>query len=418
MLVLEGSTRVGGRVYTLDDVPGKPEAGGTEIANNYARMLDMIARLKLPTENWFRSLDPGFAMYTGERALSLADWAASADNPFTAEKERAAAMGMMGPFGVFASHMPRPNPLADLDSWLDPDVAAFDIRFDEFLRSRGTSEAALRFAAPAIQADRLDQVSALWQLRTSRFSQAGGALDTLVRVSPGASRVPEGMAGLLRGEVRFGQRVNGLRCDSNGVTVTTAGGERYLAAFAVCTLPLTVLRGIRMEPALPRLQAAAVKSIPYGHAVGIFFAVKEPFWEVDGLPAATWNEGAFGRSFLFNTSAGRYLWMYKTGGGSEAIRQLRDREIMKRAEAELHAARPATIGRIAPTAVVNWSASPWTRGHNAYRGPGDIRRFGNVVADAHERIHFAGEHTAVLMMGMEGAMESGERVALEVLQRL
>jgi len=51
-----------------------------------------------------------------------------------------------------------------------------------------------------------------------------------------------------------------------------------------------------------------------------------------------------------------------------------------------------------------------------YRTPGQIARFGNVVAEAHGRIHFAGDHTAATMMGMEGAMESGERAAVEVLQ--
>jgi len=29
-------------------------------------------------------------------------------------------------------------------------------------------------------------------------------------------------------------------------------------------------------------------------------------------------------------------------------------------------------------------------------------------------VHFAGEHAAVLMPGMEGAMEAGERAALEI----
>ena len=34
------------------------------------------------------------------------------------------------------------------------------------------------------------------------------------------------------------------------------------------------------------------------------------------------------------------------------------------------------------------------------------------------RLHFCGEHTAVSNRGMEGAMESGERAALEVMALL
>ena len=37
--VLEGRNRVGGRVYSLFDVPGNPEVGGNTIANAYGRCI-------------------------------------------------------------------------------------------------------------------------------------------------------------------------------------------------------------------------------------------------------------------------------------------------------------------------------------------------------------------------------------------
>ena len=50
--------------------------------------------------------------------------------------------------------------------------------------------------------------------------------------------------------------------------------------------------------------------------------------------------------------------------------------------------------------------------------PGQITRFANEVAKPHGRLFFAGEHTAAVARGMEGAMESGERAALEVMEIL
>ena len=47
VLTLEGRNRIGGRVYTLMDVPGKPEAGGEWMGANYARMIDTANRLGL-----------------------------------------------------------------------------------------------------------------------------------------------------------------------------------------------------------------------------------------------------------------------------------------------------------------------------------------------------------------------------------
>ena len=47
VLVLEGRKRLGGRVYTLENVPGKPEAAGEYIGANYARMINMVQKMNL-----------------------------------------------------------------------------------------------------------------------------------------------------------------------------------------------------------------------------------------------------------------------------------------------------------------------------------------------------------------------------------
>jgi monoamine oxidase len=414
VLVLEGSERIGGRVYTLDHVPERPEAGGSEVGPGYARVRSMIGRLGgLTLTNWAATIELAFAMFADGRLSSIADWQASDANRFGAGER--ARLGPMGPFGVPLSYLPRPLPLAELDSWLAKEAAPLDVSYGTYLRSRGASEEALRYAMPWLQTDDLSDVSALWQLRAARFAEAMSGIAGLDRVVQGMSRVPEGMAALLKREVRLGARVTGIRTTKRGAEVQLASGTILRARHVVCTVPLTVLREISFDPALPPLQAEAFRSIPYGTATCIFFAIKEPYWEEDGLPASVWSPDEFGRLFRFNTDAGQYLWMYKTGISGTPFRAMSDVAILEKATAELHAARPSTVGRVEPTAVVNWSASPWTRGHNAHRAPGQIVRFGNVVASPHGRIHFAGEHTSVTMMGMEGAMESGERAALEVL---
>ena len=48
--VLEASRRVGGRVWTGDGLPGRPELGATQIDALYARVRDTAARLKVPLE--------------------------------------------------------------------------------------------------------------------------------------------------------------------------------------------------------------------------------------------------------------------------------------------------------------------------------------------------------------------------------
>jgi monoamine oxidase len=44
-----------------------------------------------------------------------------------------------------------------------------------------------------------------------------------------------------------------------------------------------------------------------------------------------------------------------------------------------------------------------------------VRELRAAIATPHQRLFFCGEHTAIGSRGMEGALESAERVSLEVL---
>jgi monoamine oxidase len=67
----------------------------------------------------------------------------------------------------------------------------------------------------------------------------------------------------------------------------------------------------------------------------------------------------------------------------------------------------------------DWTAEPWTGGCSAgFTTPGALSRYGPALREPIGRIHFAGSETAQEYFGyMEGAIESGERAAREVLAR-
>ena len=62
-----------------------------------------------------------------------------------------------------------------------------------------------------------------------------------------------------------------------------------------------------------------------------------------------------------------------------------------------------------------WAAEPWSRGAFAVFHPGQMSAMSADIARPEGRLHFAGEHTSAWMGWMEGALESGERAAREVL---
>ena len=165
-----------------------------------------------------------------------------------------------------------------------------------------------------------------------------------------------------------------------------------------------------------------MKTVAYGPCTQTHIVAKKPFWEEDGLPLFMWTDGlagfvapnrvpedpdtvmsltAWGRGFL-----GRYLDQIgeevASAGVIKAIEEL----------------RPAAKGQLEAIHVHSWELDEFAGGADflSWR-PGEIAEFHGPLWAPHGRVHFCGEHTAELNRGMEGAMESGERVAAEVLER-
>ena len=86
--------------------------------------------------------------------------------------------------------------------------------------------------------------------------------------------------------------------------------------------------------------------------------------------------------------------------------------------AEIERLRPAAKGALQAVAMHSWASDRYAAEDWAVFRPGQVSGFGNVLASAAGRLHFCGEHTARANRGMEGAMESGERAAIEALQQL
>jgi monoamine oxidase len=67
--------------------------------------------------------------------------------------------------------------------------------------------------------------------------------------------------------------------------------------------------------------------------------------------------------------------------------------------------------------VTDWLAEKYSRGcYAALFGPGDWLRLGPVLTEPHGRVHWAGTETSLEFFGlMEGAIRSGQRVAIELI---
>lgn len=410
--VLEARDRVGGRVYTLDNIPGKPEAGGQGFSEKYQRLLALAERLQVPTKP-INNSQQGTLLYVREQAVLPSDWAASTANLLAAAERNTL------PPGLLTSYLSPDNPLPNETAWTKAEYADLDIPLKQYLSTKGASPEALRLINfnPGSTFNSVEATSALWALRNNQRAKTPSKQP--MQIEGGNSRLPEKMAAALKFPVQTNKIVTSIQSSSTSVGVECADGSRFQADYAVVTLPFSVLRRIQITPPLQGRQAEAVAELPYTSVTRIQLAVRRPFWEEDGFPAQMWTDTQLETISPVEDATGRQNLVCITGGASaQQLDAMNSQVLAEFVQSELARIRPASKGNVEITNVVSWGRDPFARGAYSHFAPGQIRRFRDKMAQPWQRIHFAGEHTAIATPGMESALESAERVTSEVLARI
>jgi len=425
--LLEATDRIGGRVITLDDVPGNPEAGFSTIGGLYSRTFDLCTRLEIPLEKVEfasqypvdpKERRPENMLYINGQTILPSDWPTSPLNPFPAEdKEQLPATAL-------AALLLRDNPLGGLEDWLKPEFFELDISLHEYLKPKGLSEEAVRLMDVANMNGGLKNHSTLNEMRILHWIKFGANADTenSRSIVGGMETLPKKMAARLKTEVRFNKVVVQISSTDSDVEVFCVDGSTYKADRVITTLPYCVLRDVTIDPTPPPAQLAAIGQLPSSNNLQIYLFPEKPYyWEEDGLPARMWTDTP-----LDNVSA---LKNAQTGETTSIICQINSGEAQRyslMSEAEIGAyalrwfekVRPASKGKLRVVKIVDKTRYPYERGCWSYWRPGQVRQFGREMRKPWKHIHFAGDGTAVLNRGAEAAFESGERAAVEVLLAL
>nr|WP_279347141.1 NAD(P)/FAD-dependent oxidoreductase [Govania unica] len=407
--VIEASNRIGGRLKTLDHLPGAPEVGGQTVDSMYARVLDMMTKVGVDTVP--RGSDGEFSYYIRDQSFAKKDWATSPANILSGA-ERA-----ITPDRMLSWAMDRENILENIADWQDQDLLKYDdLSIHAFLQQKGYSEEALRFMDRWFDGVGMNNMSALFACRKDKVQKAGR--DAWYRIKGGSARLPEAMAKALAHEVHFNKVVKSITTDKKGVEARCADGSVYRAQHAIVSIPFSVLRDVAIYPALPKPQAAFVQTMPYNQTTLIKIGFNAPYWEQDGLAPGLYSDTFIERIAATKGQDGQLhmLDCWIKGSGALAMDVYSTAEIGQRVLAELARIRPASAGKTEVLDVMSWGKNPYSRGSYHFLGVGQFRKYGADWIKPHGRMHFIGEHTAQLSMGMEGACESAEREALAIIE--
>jgi monoamine oxidase len=415
VIVVEARGSVGGRMRTLDHLPGSPEGGGSQIGSNYARTLATVAELGLQTHGG-RGSTFGRAFNLGGEMIAVEAWPEHPANR-TEGRERA-----LPPWQLLGAYTDRANPLEAFDDWMAPEFQHLDQSCEAWMRAQGASEAAIELARVSMNANSLDTLSVFARWRSGvlfRDAVRGGRTHFVVG---GSQRLPEAMAGSLSGPVLLERDVVALRADERGGEIRCADGTRLSADFIVCTLPFAVLRRLDIDAPLSDVHRAAIAELPYTQIAHVHFSASHPYWEDDGWPPAMWTDSPLQRVFMTNGEDGaptghHMAWL--DGQAAMRLAGLSDAEVAAMTLSEMTRLRPASEGRLEVTGIMRWTVdNPQAGGAYMHWAPGMIARFAGRMQQPAGRLHFAGEHTGIQHTGIEAAMESGERAALEILQHV
>ncbi|KAL5333203.1 hypothetical protein BJX70DRAFT_392374 [Aspergillus crustosus] len=313
--------------------------------------------------------------------------------------------------------------------------------FEAYLKSRGASKEAILTATVWTRAmlgqDPRD-ISALYFLT---YCKSGGGLMQMrsdrvgggqhLRIRQGTQMISKGIADTLPGDaIRLSTPVSSITQESatSAVEVVTADGTTLRARKAIITVPSPVLKTISFTPKLPVSKQLWSDSSTYGYYTKAMMIFQTPFWVEKGYCGLT--QSFIGPSSVIRDTSSipdkKYVltcFMSGDPGRTWAALPTGQREkaligqIGKLFDSETEAARD-----FVDLVTYEWPNDPYSGWGCPCIAltPGVLDAVGNSAArDPAGNLHFAGTETAVRWRGyMEGAVESGERAAAEVVQAL
>ena len=414
VLIVEARERIGGRVWSLDQVPGAPEGGANTIGPNYGRTIAAARRHGL--ELLAQPRGAGLGLLIDGQVVDRDHWA---DSPLNTLPPALREVTPDRLAGVLLGD----NPLGTSLQWLEPGLSDRDQPAAEFFRTHGLDQRALQWIdVNNSYGNRLEDTSLLGLYAANAgIRRAIAWRQPALETAGGNQRIPEAMAAALKAPVRLGTRIEAVIQRPQSVQVVTDAGQTLAADAAICTLPLPALGRLRFEPGLDTSWQEAMARIEYHKVTQLHLLAAEPFWEETGQPASWWTNGPLGRIFTRSrpNAAGSYnMTVWINGDGCDAFDAMSEQGAMAAITAELERMIPGARGRVEPAALVRWAPDPDSGGAWALWPPGGIHALSAAVRRPHDRVFFAGEHTGMAYSGMEAALESAERAVLEALRRL
>ena len=426
-LILEARNRLGGRTFTARVDEEIFDLGGTWVHSTQPHVFAEVSRYGLELVETQPEIPERLLWWDGERAreagarelLPLLKEAVCASGEGTPD----APMSVLSGFSLLSAQMsafhagaaaafPRPFEPFSTNAWMAADAISVRERLDQLGLSasrRGLLEGVLGASAHGA----FDQASFAEMLRW--WSLSGNDLqrysDSVARF-----RLRDGTVSLIdamiedgRPDVRLATPVAEVAQNGRQVEITTQGGERFTADAAIAALPMNVLANIRFAPALHSDKVAASRARHAGAGIKVYVRVRGE------LPSLA----------IFAAESEPFSSVFTMAGGSHQSELVAFGTDPNRIDIHSRAAVQRELRRFLPevevtdTFAYDWHLDPYSLGTWCVLRKGQMTRYLAALREPDDRVYFAGGDLALGWRGfIDGAVESGNHVAHEVIARL
>jgi monoamine oxidase len=410
VVVLEARERSGGRVLTVrspfdDGLSG--EAGPIRIAGAHRAVLRAVREHGLTLVPFESSNGAPLV----PRVDASATPSAGAGGGLRADERGLTASALVERYvGTLPKSLSDPAADASSAAWREYDSATWP----EWLAKRGASPEAVRVMT---QGGDSSAFSALYMLRQFAMLRTSSQL---YKIAGGMDRLPQAMASALGDIVRHEAAVVRISRAAASIAIefeSRGRMERVAASHVVLAIPLTTLRQIEFRPALSAAKEQAIGAAAYYPGVRILLQSRDRFWNRAGLNGSARTAHAEIWDSAYDRQGPARGLLGATAGGEVGRRflDMTDAQSLQYGIDLVADAFPGIRSAFEKGVVHQWAQDRWARGAFVAFAPGQMTALVPEIARAEDRLHFAGEHTSSWMSWMEGALESGERAAREIL---
>ena len=246
------------------------------------------------------------------------------------------------------------------------------------------------------------QVSAFAALAEYAESSPHNEMD--YKMTGGNSRLVQEFAKRIGPEnIKLNARVTEINQREGTVMIVTPT-DTFRADACICTAPVASVKKIKFEPPLPTAQADALQQLTYARIVKNSVLFENRFWKAEDF------------SMVSDTASHYYFHSTQNQPCTNGILcsyAIGEKADLLASQDDFNEDAPKLACGIASYA---WQRDEFTHGAYALYRPGQWFGIRPTLARPHGKVLFAGEHIADWQGFMEGAIETGEAAAGDIVR--